>query len=466
MRGNFSSISGGTISKNTPPSTFTFSSATTTKGSYRYRPLGAAGVCEKIQFQTTLNRKVALQMWVCGDFNGWTVTKDGNWIAPDDWETRKATWELVYTDNGTYSLKYLGEIAGNYRIYVYDPTTKQNYWLGASHADLVTPYNAVTKAAVSEPDETETLAAEETGDDAAQKIYDQDTTLMANIQPTPRISRDHYVKPKAEAIKVRAEKGEAYLSFKLNKSDILADFRENATELGKITSTIDLVKNDKDVSITNIDIHGYASPDGPYDNNVRLANNRAAALRNYVCNLYTIDNKLFTYHATPEDWEGFKKKVEASNLADKTAILAVANSSLAPDAKDQKIKKLYPASYRYIMSEIYPRLRHSDYTVTYTVRPFDIEEAKVILKTKPQQLSLQEMYLVAQTYEPGSPEFNEVFDIAVRLFPDDETANLNAACTDLQKGDLVTAEKHLAKAGNSKEAERIRKIYGEMKAEL
>lgn len=296
-------------------------------------------------------------------------------------------------------------------------------------------------------------------------LMDQDTTLMTNIQPTPRICRDHYVKPKAEAIKVRAEKGEAYLSFKLNKSDILADFRENATELRKITSTIDLVKNDKDVSITNIDIHGYASPDGPYANNVRLANNRAAALHNYVCNLYTIDKKLFTYHATPEDWEGFKKKVEASNLADKSAILAVANSSLAPDAKDLKIKKLYPASYRYIMSEIYPRLRHSDYTVTYTVRPFDIEEAKVILKTKPQQLSLQEMYLVAQTYEPGSPEFNEVFDIAVRLFPDDETANLNAACTDLQKGDLVTAEKHLAKAGNSKEAERIRKIYGEMKAE-
>ena len=294
-------------------------------------------------------------------------------------------------------------------------------------------------------------------------LQDQDTTQMANIQPTPRICRDHYVKPKAEAIKVRAEKGEAYLSFKLNKSDILADFRENAAELRKITSTIDLVKNDKDVSITNIDIHGYASPDGPYDNNKRLANNRAAALRNYVSNLYTIDNKLFTYHATPEDWEGFKKKVEASDLADKTAILAIANSSLAPDAKDQKIKKFYPASYRYIMNEIYPRLRHSDYTVTYTVRPFDIEEAKVILKTKPQQLSLQEMYLVAQTYEPGSPEFNEVFDIAVRLFPDDETANLNAACTDLQKGDLVTAEKHLAKAGNSKEAERVRDVFKQIK---
>ncbi len=70
---------------------------------------------------------------------------------------------------------------------------------------------------------------------------------------------------------------------------------------------------------------------------------------------------------------------------------------------------------------------------------------------------------MAQTYEPGSPEFNEVFDIAVRLFPDDETANLNAACTDLQKGDLTSAEKHLAKAGNSKEAERVRDVFKQIK---
>ena len=284
-------------------------------------------------------------------------------------------------------------------------------------------------------------------------LIEQDNTPIADID----------VQPKAEAKKVRAEKGEAYLSFVVNKSNILANFRENATELKKITSTIDLVKNDKNVEITDIDIHGFASPDGSYANNKRLANERAAALCNYVSSLYTLNSKLFTYQATPEDWEGFKQKIQASHLADKEAILEIANSSLAPDDKDLKIRKLHPASYRYILDYIYPRLRHSDYTVTYTVRPFSIEEAKEILKTKPQQLSLQEMFLVAQTYEPGSPEFNEVFDIAVRLFPDDETANLNAACTDLQKGDLTSAEKHLAKAGNSKEAERVRDVFKQIK---
>ena len=112
------------------------------------------------------------------------------------------------------------------------------------------------------------------------------------------------MQPKAEAKKVRAEKGEAYLSFVVNKSNILANFRENATELKKITSTIDLVKNDKNVEITDIDIHGFASPDGSYANNKRLANERAAALRKYVSSLYTLNSKLFTYQATPEDWEG------------------------------------------------------------------------------------------------------------------------------------------------------------------
>ena len=294
-------------------------------------------------------------------------------------------------------------------------------------------------------------------------LIEQDNTPIADIDRIPKITKDFFVQPKAEAKKVRAEKGEAYLSFVVNKSNILANFRENATELKKITSTIDLVKNDKNVEITDIDIHGFASPDGSYANNKRLANERAAALRNYVSSLYTINSKLFTYQATPEDWEGFKKKIQASHLADKEAILEIANSSLAPDDKDLKIRKLHPASYRYILDHIYPRLRHSDYTVTYTVRPFSLKEAKEILKTKPQQLSLQEMFLVAQTYEPGSPEFNEVFDIAVRLFPDDEAANLNAACTDLQKGDLTSAEKHLAKAGNSKEAERLRDVFKQIK---
>ena len=295
-------------------------------------------------------------------------------------------------------------------------------------------------------------------------LKNQDQTLITTIDNLdawmPALA---FVKPAAEARKQRAEKGEAYLSFRVNKTDIMVDLFDNSRELAKITKTIDLVREDKNVQITGINIHGFASPDGPYANNERLARERAASLKNYVANLYPINAKLFSSNSTPEDWDGFRRKVQQSNLANKEEIIKISNSSLAPDDKDKRIRQLYPNDYAVIMSDIYPRLRHSDYTVSYTVRPFSVEEAKQILKTRPQQLSLQEMYLVAQTMEPGSAEFNEVFNIAVRMFPDDPTANLNAACADLQRRDIVSAEKHLQKADNSAAALNARGALAVMK---
>jgi len=68
----------------------------------------------------------------------------------------------------------------------------------------------------------------------------------------------------------------------VNRTEIKPDYRGNMTELIKITSTIDLVKNDPDVSITAVKIHGYASPEGSFANNKRLAEGRAKALAEYL----------------------------------------------------------------------------------------------------------------------------------------------------------------------------------------
>ena len=56
------------------------------------------------------------------------------------------------------------------------------------------------------------------------------------------------------------------------------------------------------------------------------------------------------------------------------------------------------------------------------------------------------MFHVAQTYESGSEEFKEVFEVAVRMFPDDPTANVNAAAIELQQGNWNQAEKFLLKS--------------------
>ena len=92
-------------------------------------------------------------------------------------------------------------------------------------------------------------------------------------------------------------------------------------------------------------------------------------------------------------------------------------------------------------------VKNGHYTVNYTVRGFNLEETKEIIKTRPQLLSLQEIYRIAESCQPGSEEFNRSFQVAAAMFPDDPIANLNAGAMEIQKGgDLTTAKKHLAKA--------------------
>lgn len=270
-----------------------------------------------------------------------------------------------------------------------------------------------------------------------------------NILPLKINPSIAYITPKAESIKHRAVEGRAFLDFPVNKFTIYPEYRRNASELAKIHATIDTVRNDKYTTLTGIKIHGYASPEGSYTNNTRLAKNRTQALVDYVTSYYNFEKELITSDYTPEDWDGFRKFVADSSIEKKDEVLRlIDNKSIDIDKKERNIANLVgPQAYRYILTECYPALRHSDYTVNYTVRGFSLEESKEIITNRPQLLSLQEIYRVAESYEPGSEEFNHSFLVAATMFPDDPIANLNAGAMEIQKGgDMTAAKKHLAKA--------------------
>ncbi len=80
--------------------------------------------------------------------------------------------------------------------------------------------------------------------------------------------------------------------------------------------------------------------------------------------------------------------------------------------------------------------------ILYRVPRYDMK-GREILKTRPSNLSLGEMFLIARSYTPGSAEFNEVFNIAARVFPDSDVANINAAASALERGDAASASRYL-----------------------
>ena len=258
-----------------------------------------------------------------------------------------------------------------------------------------------------------------------------------------------FITPEAELVKTREARGSAYIDFEVNKIDINPSYRRNPEELQKIRGTIDIIP-----------IEGSASPEGPYAENERLAKGRTEALRNYVRGLYTFDPSIMRSSWVAENWAGLRKYVADSDLADKNGILAVIDAeNLEPDAREWKLKNAYPEQYRFLLDNVYPALRNSDYTVEYVVRSYtDIEEIKAVMKSAPQKLSLHEMYAVAQSLETGSDEYREVFEVAVRMYPDDPAANLNAANIALGRNELDRAAGYLTKAGDTPEAAYARGI--------
>ena len=292
--------------------------------------------------------------------------------------------------------------------------------------------------------------------------------LLANapVMPVPPVYQPEvaYVTPQAEEVKARSLEGSAFINFEVNKTVIKPDYMTNPTELGKILATIDSVKNDKDVQVKSISIKGFASPEGKWANNERLAKGRTAALKSYINNLYKFDDNVISTSYEVEDWAGLKAFVETSNLENRDAILNIINETGDADKKEAKIKANYPEQYKFLLQTVYPSLRHSDYVINYVISNFsDPKDIREMVKTAPQKLSLNEFFIAAQDCEPGSEEFIDIFETAVRMYPDSEVANLNAASSELSHGDLTSAEKHLAKAGDSPEAQFARGTLAAMK---
>ncbi|QCD42306.1 DUF3868 domain-containing protein [Duncaniella dubosii] len=131
------------------------------------------------------------------------------------------------------------------------------------------------------------------------------TSELASIDFVERVFAPQFVMvtPPAELEKTRSAKGSAYVDFPVNRTEISPTYRRNPEELAKIRSTIDVVANDPDSRITSVSIVGFASPEGSYANNERLAKGRSASLAEYVRGLYSFDADMMHTSWVAENWK-------------------------------------------------------------------------------------------------------------------------------------------------------------------
>lgn len=198
-----------------------------------------------------------------------------------------------------------------------------------------------------------------------------------------------------------------------------------------------------------IEVSAYASPDGSYDVNERLAERRQDVSADFLrkeLKKIKMDANIDTRY-TAEDWDGFQELVKQSNLQDKQVILSVLSMYEDPEEREQQIRNMSHI-YTDIKDGILPELRRARLIVNYEIIGRSDEEIVAQYKQDPSKLSVEELVYGANTLVETPAEQRQWNQTLQRLYPNDYRALNNLAQLAYNEGDLQQAAQYLQQAKN------------------
>ena len=173
--------------------------------------------------------------------------------------------------------------------------------------------------------------------------------------------------------------------------------------------------------IEEINISSYASPEGAYDFNQRLAENREKNTTSYLEGQLKKDKITefgeLTKQFTAEDWEGFQQLVAASDIQDKDLILSVLSNVKDPEVREQEIRNLANV-FETLADQILPQLRRSHITASVNIIGKSDEEIARLAQTNPSELNVEEL-LYAATLTDDNNRKAQIYEQVTKLYPND-----------------------------------------------
>nr|WP_314996121.1 hypothetical protein [uncultured Prevotella sp.] len=239
---------------------------------------------------------------------------------------------------------------------------------------------------------------------------------------------------------------EANVKFLINQANLRSNELKN-NSVKEFVAMLKRINADREgLAIKNVEVKAYASPDGGYTFNDKLANKRQNVSEGYVKQQLK-GNKMqadIDAHYTAQDWEGFMKLVQASNIQDKDVILRVLSMYKDPQEREQQIRNM-SEGFRELADGILPELRRSRLIINYQVIGRSDEQIKQQYAADPTKLSLEELLYLAALEDNVSTK-EAIYKKTTQLYSNDFRAYNNLAALALNKGDEATAERYLNQA--------------------
>jgi outer membrane protein OmpA-like peptidoglycan-associated protein len=159
--------------------------------------------------------------------------------------------------------------------------------------------------------------------------------------------------------------------YRQGRSAIEPGFSDNTQTLRNLTAAVDALVASNDTNISRIVVAGFASPEGNYNQNDRLAWERAVSVKEYIMQNSRVADETITVFNGSEDWRGLRTIVAASSLVDKTQILNIIDTvpAVGEGGAKPRLEALRNlnggASYRYLYDQAFPLLRNGAFIRVY-----------------------------------------------------------------------------------------------------
>ena len=277
------------------------------------------------------------------------------------------------------------------------------------------------------------------------------------------------------------EMQEADIKFLIQQANLRSS-ETGSQEMKDLKAAIKDANDNEKKAINKLEVSGYASPDGSTELNTKLAKQRQENSQKFLQQQMKKDkvNAEIEASTTAEDWEGFQKAMEESNIQDKDLVIRVLGMYSDPEERENQIKNLSNV-YKNIANDVLPALRRSRLILTTDLIGKSDEEIQQLFKEDPSQLNVEEMLYAATLtedkaekkaiYQKAAEQFNDYraynnlgmlffdegniaearrqYNKALELEPNNADVHYNAALAAMADNDLDKAEEHLGKAAGT-----------------
>lgn len=260
------------------------------------------------------------------------------------------------------------------------------------------------------------------------------STLASAKTVRPAVAKDNFQK-------VITEKYSADIHFLINQANIRTNQTDKADYID-LNKKLMEANNAANQEIAGITINSYASPEGSLEFNTALAEKRETNTTKLMESQLKKDKITefgeLTASFTPEDWEGFEKLVDKSNIQDKDLIISVLKLYPDPVDREREIRNL-SSVFNELADQILPQLRYSRVMATINTLGKSDQELVDLFNKDPKQLTEEEILYIATLTDDNNKKM-EVYNTAAELNSKDYRTFNNLGMTQYIAGDYEGAQ--------------------------